>query len=116
MAKQIKSEDGSITMIFVAIMATVVLATIAATTFGKLVIEQRSLQNAVDASALAGASVLLASPGNSCTTSVRIAELNHIEVKSCAASDFDVRLLAMKSVDVLGTTFELTAQARAGAA
>lgn len=114
-AKQFEAEDGSVTMIFVAMMATLLVVTVAATTFGRLVIAQSNLQNAVDASALAGASILLSSPDQACKTSARIAELNHLEVTSCTMSDFDVRLSARKALHIMGTNIELTARARAGA-
>lgn len=114
MNREFTNEAGSTSIMVIALTIIMLTATLFAVSIGRLSIEHKHVQNAADASALAGASSMLLGNDQVCARASQIAESNGVTIHSCVVNELDVRVNVQKSFKVWGVTFRLSSTARAG--
>ena len=114
MVSLFRDDRGSVTFMTLTLAFVIIAMTFLAMCFGRLIIEQRQVQMAADSSALAGARSLIAGSGNPCGIATELAQRNHANVEQCFVSGSEVKVSISMSLNLLGYTMQLSAQARAG--
>ena len=108
-----RGEQGSGTVLAVAMIGLVVTVTVGATGAVGVVAGHRRAQSAADLSALAGATTLQ-SGGDACQRAGVIADRNGADLQRCQVDGTEVTVVVARSVRLPGLPMELRARARAG--
>nr|WP_040521865.1 Rv3654c family TadE-like protein [Gordonia araii] len=117
MCRLVGDEDGSATVVGVAVVACLVAVTIALAHVGTAVLARHRAASAADLSALAAASVLLGGSADPCATATRIVRAqgySQMRIDSCVIDGEDVVVEVALPVG-LGRFGVRTARARARA-
>ena len=116
-----KRDSGNVTVLMIAACLVLFVATLLISMIAKYAILSRQLDNAADASALAGAYELLKNSGNPCETATKMAQQNGVELSSCLVSGSTIQVKVSKKTVNLGFIDDLypsfivmTGEAKAG--
>lgn len=111
---RLRADDGSATLLAVAMLGVLVLVGAALGVVAALVVAHREAQSAADLAALAGAAAL-ADGGDACGRGGVVAGLNDARLVDCRVEGRDVRVrVQVVGPRWLGQHADLEAEARAG--
>lgn len=107
-----RGDDGSATVLVVAMAGVLIFVTVALTAVGGLVTAQRRAQSAADLTALAAAGALEA---GACAQAMRTASANAATLDGCVVDGADVRVsVSVPGPRLPGRDVRVSAEARAG--
>ena len=105
-------DDGSATVLVVAMAGVLMFVMVGLSAVGGLVTAQRRAQSAADLAALAGAAAVEA---DACAAALRVARANAASLDGCAVTGRDVRVtVSVAGPRLVGRDPRITAEARAG--
>lgn len=111
---QRRDERGGATTVVLTLAAVCVVVATVAAALGRLLVEQRHVAAAADLAALSAASALQLG-GSPCTAAARTAEQNGATLIRCMVTGAEVEVAtSLRSPALLGRSFDLTGEARAG--
>ncbi len=109
-----RDDSGNITLMALVTIIVVMCGFAIVMQFSKVVVEHNRVKNAVELTALAGATDLIQGPEISCSSSRRIAQSNRIVIEQCLATGADIRIRASSNVSIFGRNYVVREVARAG--
>ncbi len=111
-----RDENGVVTVMAVGLLGVVLVVTMVAVAVATLVGARHRAETAADLGALAGA-VALRDGSDACGAAARVAAVNDGALASCVVADRTIEItVSVTTGNLLGRTWKLTGEARAGPA